>query len=40
MPLALSLYRFRTRSGYCDLRFGHVGGFWQDRGSCPFAFST
>ena len=34
------LYRFRTRSGCCDLRFGRKGWLRQDRGSCPFACST
>jgi hypothetical protein len=35
-----TLYRFRTRYEYCDLRFGRIDGLRQDRGLCLFACST
>ncbi len=34
------LYRFRTRHGGCDLRFGRMSRLGQDRGLCLFASST
>ena len=34
------LYRSRTRHRDCDLRFGRMSRLRQDRGLCPFAFST
>jgi hypothetical protein len=34
------LYRLRSDSGYCDLRFGRMCWLRQDRRSCPFARST
>jgi putative transposase len=34
------LYRSRTRHRDCDLRFGQMSRLRQDRGLCPFAFST
>jgi hypothetical protein len=39
LPEAAGLYRFRTRSGYCDLRFGRMGWLRQDRDSYLFACS-
>ena len=36
----VTLYRFRTRHGCCDLRFGRMGWLRQDRGLCLFACST
>jgi len=34
------LYRFRTRHGGCDLRFGRMSRLGQDRGLCLFVSST
>ena len=34
------VYRSRTRHRDCDLRFGRMSRLRQDRGLCPFAFST
>ena len=34
-----ALYRFRTRHGGCDLRFGRMSRLGQDRGLCLFASS-
>ena len=36
----LILYRFRTRRGDCDLRFGWMSRLGQDRGLCLFASCT
>jgi hypothetical protein len=35
-PDGICLYRFRTRSGYCELRFGRMGWVRRDRVLCPF----
>ena len=35
-----ALYRFRTRSRCCELRFGQMGRLRQDRGSCAFGCCT
>ena len=35
-----TVYRFKNRRRYCDLRFGRMSWLRQDRGLCPFACST
>ena len=39
-PHILTVYRFRTHRGCCDLLFAPMSWLRQDRGLCPFACST